>query len=90
MRNQAGNQRSLGEWIDELLWQQNPADLNAVQRTLLRQVQTVALVFRDFNTNQCLLRASALTYYTMLSLVPLLALTFALLKAFGVQNLLQL
>ncbi len=44
MRNQAGNQRSLGEWIDELLWQQNPADLNAVQRTLLRQVQTVALV----------------------------------------------
>ncbi|WP_321371454.1 YhjD/YihY/BrkB family envelope integrity protein [uncultured Desulfuromusa sp.] len=75
--------------IKKLLWEQNPADLSLLQRILLRQIQTVALVVRDFGVNQCLLRASALTYYTMLSLVPLLALTFALLKAFGVQNLLQ-
>ena len=75
--------------IKYLLWEQNPADLSLLQRILLRQIQTAALVIRDFGVNQCLLRASALTYYTMLSLVPLLALTFALLKAFGVQNLLQ-
>ncbi|MEA3543868.1 MAG: YhjD/YihY/BrkB family envelope integrity protein [Thermodesulfobacteriota bacterium] len=79
----------LREKIKHLLWEQNPADLSFLQRILLRQVQTIALVSRDFSINQCLLRASALTYYTMLSLVPLLALTFALLKAFGVQNLLQ-
>ncbi len=72
-----------------LLWEQNPADLSLLQRIILRQVQTIALVLRDFSVNQCLLRSAALTYYTMLSLVPLLALTFALLKAFGVQNLLQ-
>ena len=63
--------------------------MDLAQRIVLRQIQTIILVIRDFNTNQCLLRASALTYYTMLSLVPLLVLTFALLKAFGVQNLLQ-
>ncbi len=82
-------QSKLREKIKYLLWEQNPADLSLLQRILLRQVQTVALVLRDFNINQCFLRAAALTYYTMLSLVPLLALTFALLKAFGVQNLLQ-
>ncbi|MCK5914448.1 MAG: YihY family inner membrane protein, partial [Desulfuromusa sp.] len=71
------------------LWEQNPADLSLLQRIVLRQVQTAALVIRDFGANQCLLRASALTYYTMLSLVPLLALTFSLLKSFGVQNLLE-
>lgn len=75
--------------IKHLLWEQNPADLSWLQRILLRQIQTAALVIRDFGMNQCLLRASALTYYTMLSLVPLLALVFALLKSFGVQNLLQ-
>ncbi len=75
--------------IKYLLWEQNPADLSWLQRVLLRQIQTAALVIRDFGMNQCLLRASALTYYTMLSLVPLLALVFALLKSFGVQNLLQ-
>ena len=79
----------LREKIKNLLWKQNPADLSFLQRILLRQVQTAALVISDFGVNQSLLRAAALTYYTMLSLVPLLALTFALLKAFGVQNLLQ-
>lgn len=82
-------QRNLRDKIKHLLWELNPTELTALQRGLLRQVQTVVLVIRDFGINQSLLRASALTYYTMLSIVPLLALTFALLKAFGVQNLLE-
>jgi membrane protein len=79
----------LRQKIKFLLWEQNPNELNFLHRMLLRQVQTAVLVIHDFGINQSLLRASALTYYTMLSLVPLLALTFALLKAFGVQNLLE-
>ena len=84
-----GTMSGLREKIKFLLWEQNPADLSLLQRILLRQIQTAALVIIDFGANQCFLRAAALTYYTMLSLVPLLVLTFALLKAFGVQNLLQ-
>ncbi len=76
-------------WISELIWGHNPTELSWLKRLGLRQIQTVALVISDFAANQTLLRAAALTYYSMLSLVPLLALTFALLKAFGVQNLLQ-
>ncbi|NOY14199.1 MAG: YihY/virulence factor BrkB family protein [Deltaproteobacteria bacterium] len=82
-------QKTLRQKIKFLLWEQNPNELTRLQRVLLRQAQTVVLVFRDFDINQSLLRAAALTYYTMLSIVPLLALTFALLKAFGVQNLLE-
>lgn len=82
-------QKKLRHKIKHLLWEQNPNEMSFLQRVLLRQVQTVVLVFRDFSINQSLLRAAALTYYTMLSIVPLLALTFALLKAFGVQNLLE-
>jgi membrane protein len=75
--------------IDVWLWGRNPREMTVLQRALLRQLQTAVLVFRDFSENQCLMKASSLTYYTMLSLVPLLALIFALLKAFGVQNQLQ-
>ncbi len=82
-------QVQLGRKVKQLLWEQNPNELNFLHRVLLRQIQTVVLVVRDFGINQSMLRASALTYYTMLSIVPLLALTFALLKAFGVQNLLE-
>lgn len=73
----------------QLVWEQDQGGLNPLQAILLRQLQTAALVGRDFLTDRCLLRASALTYTSMLAIVPLLALTFALLKAFGVQNLLE-
>ncbi len=82
-------QKSFREQLKHLLWEQNPAELSWGQRALLRQAQAVVLVGRDFANNNCLLWAASLTYYTMLSIVPLLALTFALLKAFGVQNLLE-
>jgi membrane protein len=56
---------------------------------LLRQVRVVAAMVKGFLADQCMLRASALTYTTLLSIVPLLALMFALLKGFGVQNTLE-
>ncbi len=72
-----------------LLWEQDPRQLNFAQAFLLRQLQTVTLAFHDFLRDRCMLRASALTYSSLLAIVPLLALTFALLKAFGVQNSLE-
>jgi len=72
-----------------LLWHQDPRQLNPVQAFLLRQLQTAALVIHDFLQDRCMMRASALTYSSLLAIVPLLALTFALLKAFGVQNSLE-
>lgn len=49
----------------------------------------VAAVARRFYADQCLVRASALAYTSLLSLVPLLALMFAVLKGLGVQHRLE-
>lgn len=43
-------------------------------------------VVRGFLEDQCLLRASALTYTSLLSLVPFLTIAFAVLKGLGVQK----
>ncbi|MFO7718147.1 MAG: YhjD/YihY/BrkB family envelope integrity protein, partial [Desulfohalobium sp.] len=43
-------------------------------------------IIRAFFRDQCLLRASALTYVTALALVPFLAVAFSLSKGFGFQN----
>jgi membrane protein len=72
-----------------LVWESDRDGLSPLQVALLRQLRTVALVGRDFLADRCMLRASALTYASLLAIVPLLALTFSLLKAFGVQNLLE-
>jgi membrane protein len=43
-------------------------------------------LFRSFQRDQCLLRASALTYTTALSIVPFLAVAFSITKGLGFQN----
>jgi membrane protein len=49
-------------------------------------LQFVVLVAQGFANDQLLLRASALTYFTMLSLIPLIAIAFSMVGAFGVSQ----
>src|SRR5580765_7913153 len=60
---------------------------------MLAQIQAiprfVGAVIRRFIADKCLLHASALAYTTLLSLVPLLALMFSVLKGLGVQRRLE-
>jgi membrane protein len=55
----------------------------------LRFVRTVLILVRDLAFGQLTLRAMSLVYTTLLSIVPLLALSFSVLKAFGVHNQIQ-
>jgi membrane protein len=71
------------------IWEINPQGLNPAQRVLLRVGQLGSRVVRDFVADRCLLRASALTYTSLLSFIPLLALMFSMLKGLGVQNKLE-
>ena len=52
----------------------------------LRTLGIVLVVLRDVAFGQLTLRAMSLVYTTLLSIVPLLALSFSVLKAFGVHN----
>ena len=61
-------------------------DYQGLRRSGSRLLQIILLAIRNFWNDQCMLRASALAFTTILSLVPFLALTFAVLKGFGVQN----
>ena len=53
---------------------------------LIRIARTVYVLVRDIADGQLTLRAMSLVYTTLLSLVPLLAVSFSVLKGFGVQN----
>jgi membrane protein len=47
------------------------------------------LAIRRFSDNKCELRASALTFYTLLSIVPVVAMAFGVAKGFGLEKLLE-
>ena len=53
---------------------------------LIRLVRIVVLALRGFDENKCIFRASALTYFTLLSIVPIIALMFGISKGFGLQK----
>ncbi len=59
-------------------------------RHLLNVVNFFSFLFKETNKNELAIRAMSMVYITLLSLVPLLALSFSILKAFGVvQNKFQ-
>ena len=63
--------------------------LTRLSGSVLRRTQTLADLGRSFSEHQGSLRAAALTYTTILSLVPFLAIAFSVLKGLGVQNALE-
>ena len=56
------------------------------QRTLYTTLRFLHALRRDINEGQLTLYAMSLVYTTLLSLVPLLAVSFSILHAFGVHN----
>jgi membrane protein len=68
------------------LWELNPDAHVGLRRYGMKYLQIMALVVKNFWDDKCLLRASALSFTTILSIVPFFALTFAVLKGFDVQN----
>ncbi|GIX47263.1 MAG: hypothetical protein KatS3mg131_1474 [Candidatus Tectimicrobiota bacterium] len=78
----------LRAWVWRELLDATPAP--ALRRLRRRLLQGGLVVWRGFfYDHQCLLRASALTYTTLLALVPMLAFAFAFLKGLGVPDLLE-
>lgn len=69
-----------------LLWEQDLAALPAWQCSLIFFLRILSAVFRDIASGLPTLRAMSLVYTTLLSLVPLLAVSFSVLKGFGVHN----
>ncbi|MCB0281512.1 MAG: YihY/virulence factor BrkB family protein [Calditrichaeota bacterium] len=55
----------------------------------LSQLRILIYTARDFINNNCPLHASALTFYSLLSIVPVFALIFGISKGFGLQSSLK-
>ncbi|HBA88648.1 MAG TPA: ribonuclease BN [Geobacter sp.] len=68
------------------IWEHDPSAVGGAKGKLLRLAQFLGFVCSNFMANNTLLRATALSFTTLLSFVPLLALAFSVLKGLGAQN----
>ena len=70
----------------EELWTQDTSTLSAMKRFLFSLCRIIMIVVRGFQEDNCSLQASALTYITLVSLVPMLAIMFSFSKGLGMQS----
>jgi membrane protein len=71
------------------IWRIRLADLPFGKSFLIKQLRIIILAFRGYNEDRCLLRASSLTFYTLLSIVPVAAMFFGVAKGFGFDKRLE-
>jgi membrane protein len=79
----------LNRRIESLLWHHGIAAMPAPARVGVQALQFLYCVLRDVVAGPLTLHAMGLVYVTILSLVPLLAVSFSVLKAFGFHHQLE-
>ena len=71
------------------IWRIRIKSLPRKKSFFIKQLRILLLATRGFGQDKCLLQASALTFYSILSIVPVVAMAFGIAKGFGFQKLLE-
>ncbi|MFC1592138.1 YihY/virulence factor BrkB family protein, partial [Thermodesulfobacteriota bacterium] len=71
------------------IWNCRLESLSGPRSFFVRQLRIVVLAVRGFDEDRCSLKSSALTFYTLLSIVPVAAMLFGIAKGFGFETLLE-
>lgn len=76
--------KKINYFFSRQLWRIDTASLNRTRSMLVNLIRLAYVTFREYTENELTLRAMSLVYTTLLSIVPLLAFSISILKAFGV------
>ncbi len=81
--------QSLIKFFERDIWKIQLNELSPRQSFFFKQARIFVLALRGFNEDMVQLRASALTYFTLLSVIPIFALAFGIAKGFGLDSYLE-
>jgi membrane protein len=77
------------QFIERDIWRIRLKNLPAAKAILIEHLRIFLATWRGFENHQCSLRASALTFYSLLSIVPIAAMAFGIAKGFDMQTILE-
>ncbi len=84
-----GKIRKLWHFFSYGIWRITEHEVSGIRNYLINIVKSIILTIRFFISDRLSQKASALTYNTLLAIVPVLALILAISKGFGFQDLLE-
>lgn len=79
-------------WIRFLkddIWKLNEDEISPFKRKIYACIKTILLSVDQFLNDRIPVRASALTYSTLLSIIPILAILFAIARGFGFDQIIE-
>ncbi|MGB3728389.1 MAG: YhjD/YihY/BrkB family envelope integrity protein, partial [Thermodesulfobacteriota bacterium] len=76
--------KKVNDFLTKDLWHLDTGSLNKFRAWLVYLLKLIYSTVKGFGENELTLRAMSLVYTTLLSIVPLLAFSVSILKAFGV------
>lgn len=80
---------NLFNFIKEDIWLLHEQNLPLFKAKITKLVKVIILSVQGFSRDLCPLRASALTLYSILSIVPVIAMLFGISKGFGFEKMLE-
>jgi membrane protein len=75
--------------INYIIWHTPLTEISRWKVFLFRQLRIIVLAAQGFSKDKVQLRASALTFYSLLSVIPVAAIAFAIAKGFGLDKNLE-
>jgi membrane protein len=81
--------KKIVDFLERDIWRIPVRKLPRRRSFLIQQLRVIVLAVREFRGNQCQLNASALTFYTLISIVPIMAMAFGIAKGFGLEKTLE-
>lgn len=84
--------KKIRRWRDFVsydIWRITEDEVSKTRSSIYFILKTIALSVRRFTQDRIINKASALTYSTLLSIVPILAILFAIARGFGFSNLME-
>lgn len=77
------------QFLQTDIWRIRASKLPGRKSFWIRQLRIILLAIRGFDEDKCQLRASALTFFSLLSVVPVVAMAFGIAKGFGFESILE-
>ena len=78
--------RKLKIFFQEEIWSHDLTSKSRRRTFLIRQARIYFLAFKGFFEDRAAVKAAALTYFTMLSIVPIFAIAFVIARNFGFED----
>jgi membrane protein len=72
--------------LNDAIWRTPLSELSRGKTFVFKQLRIIFLAARGFSNDKVSLRASSLTFYSLLSIIPFAAIVFAIAKGFDVDN----